>query len=116
MQFEVVFVEGDGHLGLLQRGSVLLPQEYLGEFLFGEHAIIYYTAATVLLLFMENVDMAKDLEKILKEGFLEKESRHLKTWRKYHTVNQDAGLYSPPTHSTPSRSEKYTVTPRKSCL
>jgi hypothetical protein len=30
--------------------------------------------------------MTKDLEKIMKEGFLEKESRFLKTWRKYLLV------------------------------
>ena len=35
--------------------------------------------------------MARDLEKILKEGFLEKESRYFKSWRKYHPLNQDAG-------------------------
>lgn len=31
---------------------------------------------------MEGVDMTKDLEKIIKEGFLEKESRYIKSWRK----------------------------------
>lgn len=32
---------------------------------------------------MESIDMVRDLERILKEGFLEKQSRHFKTWRKY---------------------------------
>lgn len=27
--------------------------------------------------------MAKDLERIIKEGFLDKESRYIKSWRKY---------------------------------
>ena len=31
---------------------------------------------------METIDISKDIEKIIKEGFMEKESRFIKSWRK----------------------------------
>ena len=40
---------------------------------------------------MEPIDINKDLEKIIKEGFLEKESRFLKSWRKYPPLHADDG-------------------------
>jgi hypothetical protein len=35
---------------------------------------------------VENIGISKDLEKIIKEGFLEKRFRYFKSWRKYLLV------------------------------
>lgn len=42
---------------------------------------------------MEIIDISKDIEKIIKEGFMEKESRFIKSWRKYTLNYKGVGLF-----------------------
>jgi hypothetical protein len=44
---------------------------------------------------MININIEKEVQNIVKEGYLDKESRFLKTWRRYFCVNSVAGLCSP---------------------
>lgn len=40
---------------------------------------------------MADINVAKEVQSILKEGFLDKESRFLKQWRRYHSSYAVAG-------------------------
>lgn len=62
-------------------------------------------------------NMLDDLKNIMKEGWLEKESRFLKTWRKYNhspLTHLGAGSYSPKPHYTPLKTKNSTKNPPKS--
>ena len=63
---------------------------------------------------MTNINIQKEVQSILKEGFLDKESRFLKQWRRYFSIYPVDGLYSPPKHSSHSRNAKSIVHPLKS--
>lgn len=48
---------------------------------------------------MYNINIEKEVQSIIKEGFLDKESRFWKTWRRYILINSADGLCS---HRRPS--------------
>ena len=55
-----------------------------------------------------------DLKNIMKEGYLEKESKFLKSWRRYlHSLISDVGSFLQPPHYTPLKTKNNTGTQQK---